>query len=110
MPNAAGKKKGKGKGGPEYAPLTFANVQQRGPVKEGLTTNWGVPAFNVGENGLKGLPADYVHTPQDDVIPDDIQVRLLSVWWSSAWLSPSTFLGDPPWAHLDFAHLLLLHP
>jgi len=96
MPNAAGKKKGKGKGGPECAPLTFANVQQRGPVKEGLTTNWGVPAFNVGENGLKGLPADYVHTPQDDVIPDDMQVRPLCAWWFSAWRSPSTFLGDSP--------------
>ena len=76
--NAHGKKKGKGKGEAQVAPLTFANVQQRGPVKEGLTTNWGVPNFNVGENGLKGLPVDYVHCAEDDAAPD-IQVRTRSL-------------------------------
>ena len=58
LPNSTkkGKKNKSSSDEPTFAPLTWTNVQKRGPVKEGLTTNWGVAYFNVGDNGLDHLP------------------------------------------------------
>ena len=68
---------------PTFAPLTWTNVQKRGPVKEGLTTNWGVAYFNVGDNGLNHLPSDYVHTDADDVPPTLEPTNVRDEYWQA---------------------------
>ena len=67
---------------PPKSPTTVTPTQKRGPVKEGLTTNWGLPYFNVGENGLNNLPPDYTHTSADDTPPALLPSSLKDEDWA----------------------------